>query len=41
MHRRVRVEGDESLSPGHLEVISSVVTGLPTPHISGRAQCLH
>ena len=41
MHRRVHEEGDESLlSPGHLEVLESMVTGLPTLHISSRASVL-
>lgn len=40
MYRRVCVEGDESLSPGHPEVLKSVVTGLPTPRISCTASVL-
>ena len=40
MYRRVCMEGDESLSPGHPEVLKSVVTSLPTPRISCTASVL-
>lgn len=40
MYRRVCVEGDEILSPGHPEVLKSVVTSLPTPRISCTASVL-